>query len=116
MSIHDRARAAFLAAVLVGISGCENKSAPIYSPSERFSVRIYDVDEGAAGGDTSVELFWAKGSSQSQVFAGPWKAVEPADIHWIGDSELRINYRASIPADSYKCISTAVVKVACAPK
>jgi hypothetical protein len=102
--------------LLTTASGCESVSAPIFSPSGRTAVRIYDVDGGATGGDTSVEVFWARGFRQANVFSGPWKAVEPADIHWISDSEVRINYRADGPADEYYCKSTAVVKIVCTPK
>lgn len=102
--------------LLTTASGCESVSAPMYSPSGRAAVRIYDLDGGAVGGDTSVEVFWVRGFRQANVFTGPWKAVEPADIHWIGDSEMSISYRADAPADQYHCTTTAVVKIVCTPR
>ena len=102
--------------LLATVSGCESASAPIYSPSGRIATRIYNLDGGALGGNTYVEVFWARGFRQAQVFGGPWKAVEPSDVHWTGDSEMRIDYRADSPADAYYCRSTAVVKIVCAPK
>jgi hypothetical protein len=101
--------------LLTWASGCETFSAPIYSPSGRAAVRIYDIDGGATDGDTGVEVRWAKGFRQAGVFSGPWKSVEPADVRWIGNSELRIAYRA-LTGYKYSCRSTSAVKVLCTPK
>lgn len=102
--------------LLVTTSGCEKRSSPIYSPSGHVAVRVYDFDEGATGGGTSVEMFWARGFRQATVFTGPWKAVEPGDIHWVSDSEMTLSYRADAPGDQYYCTSAAVVKIVCIPK
>jgi len=101
--------------LLTWASGCETTSAPIYSPSGRAAVRIYDIDGGATDGDTGVEIRWARGFRQANVFSGPWKSVEPADVRWVGDSELRIAYRA-LTGYEYYCRSTPTVKVVCTPK
>ncbi len=97
-------------------SGCESVSAPIYSPSGQRAVRIYDIDEGATGGSTSVDVYWARGFQRANVFSGPWKAVESTDIHWISDSELRIDYHADEPADDFHCGGAAGVKIVCIRK
>jgi hypothetical protein len=102
--------------LLTTASGCETISTPIYSPSGRMAVRIYDFDEGATGGATSVRVFWARGFRQANVFSAGWEAVRPADIHWISDSEMRIEYRGDAPANGIYCGSAAVVKIVCAPK
>ena len=98
------------------LSGCESVSSPIYSPSRRVAARVYDYDEGATGGGTQVKLFWAQGLRQANVFAGPWKAVEPQDVYWISDSELMLSYRADAPSDQYACKGTSAVHLVCVPK
>ena len=102
--------------LLTAASGCESVSVPIYSPSRQIAVRIYGFDEGATGYATDVKVFWARGLRQANVFTAPWEAVEPADIHWISDSELRIEYHGESSANNIYCRSTAVVKIVCAPK
>jgi hypothetical protein len=97
-------------------SGCESVSAPIYSPSGRIAVRIYYFDAGATGGGTYVRLFWARGFRQANVFSAPWEAVEPANIYWVGDSEMRIEYSGGASAHDVYCASTTVVKIVCTPK
>jgi hypothetical protein len=101
--------------LLSTFSGCESISAPIYSPSLRAAVRVENFDYGATGGDTSVEVYWARGFRDAEVFSGAWKAVEPADVHWISESELRIDYRADGATDEHHCRSTAAVKIVCSP-
>lgn len=99
---------------LITVSGCERSSAPIYSPSGRIAVRVYNLDGGATDGSTSVDMFWAKGFRRTNIFTGPWGAVEPSDIHWISDSEMTIS--TDVTAHQYYCGSTAVVKIICTPK
>jgi hypothetical protein len=101
--------------LLPTMSGCERVSAPIYSPSGRIAVRVYDFDEGATGGAASVEVFWARGFRRSNVFSAPWEAVEPSGIHWISDSEMTIEYSGGA-ADHIYCASTAAVKIVCNAK
>jgi hypothetical protein len=101
---------------LIELSGCESHSVPIYSPSEHSAIVVYDLDEGATGGSTSVELFWAKGLRQANIFVGPWKCVEPDDIHWVNDSKVNLFYQADGPQNEYQCKSTSVVRVICTPK
>lgn len=102
--------------LLARFSGCESVSSPIYSPSGQIAARIYGLDEGATGYATNVRVFWAKGLRQANVFTAPWEAVEPADIHWISDSELRIDYHGESSPNSIYCRSTTAVKIVCAPK
>ena len=96
--------------LLVAALGCESRSVPIYSPSGELAARIEWVDEGATGGSTTVELYSAHGFRRSVIFwAGEWKSVEPADIHWASDSELTISFHGQ----AHNCASTAAVRVNC---
>jgi hypothetical protein len=105
-----------LALLLFAVSGCESHSAPIYSPSGTMAARIENADEGATGGQTLVELYWAHGFERETVYDGGWKSVEPSDIKWTNDSELKILYSGGYAADSFQCKSTAGVKVSCLPR
>lgn len=99
--------------------GCISRSAPIYSPSRSMALRIVDVDGGATGGSTSVDLFWAHGFTQQTVYMGGWKSVEPSSIEWKSDTELTVHYGGGYIADAYhgySCTSTAAVKVRCSPR
>ena len=105
--------------LLAAGSGCISRSAPIYSPSRRMALRIVDADEGAAGGSTSVDLFWAHGFRQQTVYMGGWKSVGPSSIEWKSDTELTIHYGGGYIADAYhgySCTSTAAVTVRCSPR
>lgn len=102
--------------LLTTMSGCESISEPIYSPSRRVAARIYGFDEGATGYTTDVRVFWARGLRQSNVFTAPWEAVEPADIHWISNSELKIKYHGESSGNDIYCRNTSVVKIVCVPK
>jgi len=104
------------AILLLAASGCRNHSAPIYSPSRSAAARIENADEGATGGSTSVELFWAHGFREQTVYFGLEQSVEPSDIQWISDSELKIHHSGDYAADSHICKSTARVKVSCLPR
>ena len=81
-----------------------------------MALRIENADEGATGGETSVELFWAHGFGHQTVYHGEFKTVESSDIRWTSDAELRISYVGGFPADTYECKSTARVKVSCIPR
>lgn len=96
---------------LTRLSGCESVSPPIYSPSGQVAVRIYGLDEGATGYALDVRVFWSRGIMQANVFTAPWQAVEPADIHWISGSELRIEYHGEPSGNDIYCGSTPVVKL-----
>jgi hypothetical protein len=102
--------------LLTTMSGCESVSEPIYSPSGRVAVRIYDFDEGATGYATDVRVFWTRGLRKANVFTAPWAAVQPADIHWISNSELKIEYHGGPSANDIYCRNTSVVKIVCVPK
>ena len=102
--------------LLASVSGCESISEPIYSPSGQVAARIYGFDEGATGYATDVRVFWARGLRRANVFTAPWEAVEPTDIHWISNSELRIEYHGEPSANNIYCGSTSVVKIVCLAK
>lgn len=105
--------------LLAAGSGCTSRSAPIYSPSRSMALRIVDADEGATGGSTSVDLFWAHGFRQQTVYMGGWKSVEPSSIEWKSDTELTIRYGGGYIADAYhgySCTSAPAVKVRCSPR
>jgi hypothetical protein len=102
--------------LLTAASGSVSHSPPIYSPSGNLAARIENADEGATGGSTSVELYWAHGFEKKDVYLGGWKSVEPSDIQWVGNTELTIRYASGYNADTLHCTSTASVKVSCIPK
>jgi len=97
-------------------SGCVTHSSAIYSPSGTMAVRIENADEGATGGSTAIELFWAHGFKEKTIYQGGWKSVEPSDIQWASNTQLTIHYSSSYSAGSYSCVSTFVVKVTCLPR
>ncbi len=97
-------------------SGCSGHSAPIYSPSRSMAVRIENLDEGATGGSTQVELYWAHGLRSKTVYSGEWASVEPSDIHWEGNSRLTIQIRDASSDYSSRCASAGGVKVECSPR
>jgi hypothetical protein len=81
-----------------------------------MAVQIDNADEGATGGETSVELFWAHGLGQKTVFEGPLGSVEAADIQWEGDSKLSIHFIGSPYKDAYHCATPTVIQVDCSPR
>jgi hypothetical protein len=105
-----------LASLMLAFSGCRSHSEPIYSNSGTMAVRIDNADEGATGGETSVELFWAHWLGQKTVFVGPLGSVEATDIQWEGDSKLSIHYMDSFSGNSYHCVTQAVISVTCSPR
>jgi hypothetical protein len=97
-------------------SGCRSHAAPIYSPSGKMAVRIETADEGATGGETWVELYWAHGLSNKEVYSGGWASVEQADIRWKSDSKLIIQIRDAQSDYASHCASGGGVKVECSPR
>jgi hypothetical protein len=95
--------------LLLAASGCSSYSAPIYSPSGKLAVRVQSSDEGATGGNTTVQLYWAHGLRTRTVFWGGWQAVQPTGVRWVSDSELRISYTSQF----YTCNDASGVKVEC---
>jgi hypothetical protein len=110
------ALASLFVLLLVAGSGCTGHSSPIYSPSKKMAVRITDFDEGATGGATSVDLYWANGFREKSLYSGGWKSVEPSDVQWKSDTELLIRYDASYPADNYHFTTVDAVKIIYLPK
>jgi hypothetical protein len=102
--------------LMVAGSGCVTHSSAIYSPSGKVAARVENADEGATGGSTAVELFWAHGFKEKTVYQGGWKSVEPSDIQWISNTQLTIHYSSGYSPDSYNCASAGVVKVTCLPR
>lgn len=101
--------------LFVAGSGCVSHSIPIYSPSGKMAARIEDADGGATGGETSVELFWARGFREQTVYFGEWKTVQQSDIQWNSDTDLVIHYSTASNPDSH-CYSTVVTNVSCSPR
>ncbi len=100
--------------LMVAGTGCESHSAPMYSPSRRVAARIETVDEGALGGATSVDLYWAYGFRSKAVYSGEWRSVEPGDVIWKSDSELVIHYGGrGFSTGPYLCSSTKSIAVKC---
>lgn len=112
LSIPVAASGSLFALLTWGVSGCLSYSTPIYSPNHRNVARIRTDDEGATGGNTSVEIISFHGLKNEDVFWGSWRSVEPADIRWVGDSELAITYDGNL----YSCSGTHAIKVTCQPK
>src|SRR5579863_2773475 len=65
--------------LLLAWSGAASHSAAVYSPSGKFAVRVENAGEGANGGRTAVELFWAHGFMRKIIYRGYGKSVEPSD-------------------------------------
>lgn len=80
-----------------------------------MAARIEDADGGATGGETSVELFWARGFREQTVYFGEWKTVQQSDIQWNSDTDLVIHYSTASNPDSH-CYSTVVTNVSCSPR
>jgi hypothetical protein len=97
--------------VTVGILpiGCLSYSPSIYSPNGRMAARIRISDEGATGGEDTVEIRSLHGFKQDDVFLGGWASVDRDDIRWLSDSELTISYSGELVS----CSNTASVKVRC---
>ena len=81
-----------------------------------MAVRVSDIDQGATGGVTSVELYWAGGFREENLYSGGWKSVEPSDILWKSDTEVLIRYEADYPKDNYHFETVSPVKVTFIPK
>jgi hypothetical protein len=106
------AAALFLVLMWVG-SGCVSYSTPIYSPDGEKAARIQTDDEGATGGNSSVEVFEAHGWDEENVYWGDWRSIEPDGVHWIDNSHLRIEYDN---VREYHCDSSRRVVVECVPR
>jgi hypothetical protein len=89
--------------------GCLSYSPPIYSPNGRLAARIRISDEGATGGENTVEVRSLHGFKQGDVFLGGLASVDRGDIRWLSDSELTISYSGNLVS----CLSTPAVIVHC---
>jgi hypothetical protein len=115
VSIPVGAIASLAVLLLVAGSGSVSHSIPIYSPSGKMAARIEDADEGATGGSTSVELFWAHGFREQTVYEGGWRSVQFSDIQWKNNTELAVHYSTDYNLE-YHCTPAVVVKVSCMPR
>jgi len=104
---------AVLTALLLGIEllvpGCVTTSPPVFSPDRSKAARVRTADEGATGGDSSVEIFSNHGFSYTQVYWGEWESVRDQDLRWVSNSELQITHAEPM----YQCKSTSTVTVRC---
>lgn len=98
----------FLALQFMAI-GCLSYSSPVYSPDRSRAARIRTDDEGATGGNSSVEVFWNHGFSSQDVYWGQWKSVGPNDLRWKNNSMLNVTHDSPM----YRCDSTRRIQVNC---
>ncbi len=115
ISVPIGAIASLVVLLLIAGSGCVSHSVPVYSPSGKLAARIEDADEGAMGGETSVELFWAHGFRKQTIYQGEWKSVQQSDIQWNSDTDLVIHYSAAYNPD-FRCYTVDIAKVSCSPR
>ena len=74
------------------------------SPSETFEARVIDVDQGALGGNTLVDVrdcrfsldmgFCVIRRRDRRVYTGPWGEGEKLEIAWRGDETLIVGGHA----------------------
>ncbi|HEY2858118.1 MAG TPA: hypothetical protein VGJ21_06860 [Terracidiphilus sp.] len=102
----------FLLLMWVG-SGCVSFSPPIYSPDHQKAARVETDDEGATGGNTTVELFESHCWREQAVYSGGWRSVEPDGIHWLDNSHLRIEYNNT---SDHQCDPSPRIVIECAPR
>jgi hypothetical protein len=96
-------------ALQVLASGCQSYSSPVYSPDRSQAVRIRTDDEGAMGGNSTVELFSEHGLHSKDVYWGEWRSVDVSGLHWTTNSKLEVRYEGPM----YTCESTKAVTVRC---
>ena len=73
----------------------------VYSPNGVYRAELLDVDQGALGGDTVVQVYDEdKGvdfgfvqlrKRPQRVYMGPWGEFEDMELYWESDEVLRIN-------------------------
>ena len=62
------------------------------SPNGTFEARVIDVDQGALGGNTVVEVKKVGSIAKPKlVYTGQWGEYETMEIYWKNDSCLVIN-------------------------
>ena len=97
-----------------GAFGCQAYSKPIYSPDGQKAIRIRTSDEGATGGQTSVELFSDHGWHLRTVYFGGWKSVQDGDVNWLDNKHLVVRFD---PEYGYHdCHNAKDAIVSCEPK
>jgi len=104
--------AALALALQVLAAGCLSYSAPVYSPSHSEAARVRTDDEGGLGGNSHVDVFRHHGLDSQEAYWGEWRSVGPEDIHWVSDTELKIEH----DGPAYTCESMRSVKVTCIAK
>jgi hypothetical protein len=98
----------FLALQVLAL-GCLSYSNPVFSPDHSQAARVRTDDEGALGGNSSVELFSKHGLSATEVYWGRWTSVDVKDVRWVSDTDLDIVHDGPM----YYCQSSSSVKVHC---
>jgi hypothetical protein len=101
--------------ILGKLMGCDGDgpSAAIYSPDHTKAVFLESDDEGATGGGTGADLYSHHGLSTISIYYGGWKTIQEKDVHWLSNSELKIEYKSDAPP--VMCQSSKTVKVTCEP-
>jgi|SRR5665213_578604 len=96
---------AILSALLLGIEllvpGRVTKSPAVFSPDRSKAARVRTADEGATGGDSTVDIFSNHGFSYTQVYWGEWESVGDQDLHWVSNSGLQITRRTDVSVQEH---------------
>lgn len=89
----------FISLVFGGI-GQNTVVQTVESPSGAYCAKVMDIDQGALGGDTAVDVYekddlnlWAFRifKTPKRVYQGEWGAFEDMEIYWKDDRYLVIN-------------------------
>lgn len=86
--------------MLLGNSGVSTVIMDIPSPNSRYYAQVIDVDQGAFGGNTTVDVFENRGIDlfvckfsdiPERVYIGEWGEYNDMDIYWKNNTCLIIN-------------------------
>jgi hypothetical protein len=99
---------------LLGCDHGDMTSAALYSPDHTRAVFLETFDAGAMGGGTSAELYSHYGFSKTLIYVGNWRSLEEQNVHWLSNSELKIEYYSDTAPEM--CQSTKTVRVICEPQ
>ena len=91
----------------------ETRSSPIYSPDHHRAIMITETNAGAAGGDTSVQLYSNYGLLSETIFTGDYGVVESKGISWVSNSEAVIKFWGEFPEGHNSCNQAHSVTVRC---
>ena len=103
---------------MIAMDGCiswlTRSSRPIYSPDRKHAVEIVEIDQGALGGSTCVELYSDYGLHSDWIYEGDFYTVHTEDIRWVSNSEIEIHNRMYRPNDAPQlCEGARGIRVQC---